>query len=142
MATVKESMEKLASVLGGRKENAPVTNDPHYQQLKALVHKAGGKITLRNSDLEDRGGEQNHHDYLYEVKENLLGKLQFRGSRVFDDSHGADDFNYAKLSEKQKETLTADVRALLSSYAYSARQTRKEAILAIQERLLTQGLTH
>ena len=116
MATLKESVRKIASALGGQKGSTAVTNDRHYKELRDLVSQVGGKITLRNSDLEERGGEQNHHDYLYEVELDQRSELRFRGARCFDGSREVADFNYNKLSEKQKESLTADIRDRLSMY--------------------------
>ena len=137
MATLKESVRKIASALGGQKGSTAVTNDRHYKELRDLVSQVGGKITLRNSDLEERGGEQNHHDYLYEVELDQRSELRFRGARCFDGSREVADFNYNKLSEKQKESLTADIRDRLSMYAHSAISAREEAIEAIRERLVT-----
>ena len=137
MATLKESVGKIASALGGQKGSTAVTNDRHYKELRDLVSQVGGKITLRNSDLEERGGEQNHHDYLYEVELDQRSALRFRGARCFDGSREVADFNYNKLSEKQKESLTADIRDRLSMYAHSAISAREEAIEAIRERLVT-----
>lgn len=137
MATLKESLRKFASALGGQKGSTAVTNDRYYKELRDLVSQVGGKITLRNSDLEERGGEQNHHDYLYEVELDQRSELRFRGARCFDGSREVADFNYNKLSEKQKELLTADIRDRLSMYARSAVSARDEAIEAIRERLIT-----
>ena len=136
MPTLTEKIKQLVPGLGGRKENAIVTNDRHYQALKNLVHQVGGKITLRNSDLEERGGEQNHHDYLYEIELDKHDELRFRGARIFDGLREVASFNYAKLSEKQKESLTADIRDRLRLYAHSAMAARQEAIEAIKERLV------
>ena len=141
MATLIEKIKQLVPGLGGRKENAIVTNDRHYQELKNLVYGVGGKIHFKNNPYGDIDREEgdNYYDYVGSIELDQRGELLFKGSRRFDGSRERVDFDYGKLSEYKKRTLTDNVREMLGSYRNSIGKDRKEAVLAIQERLLTPG---
>lgn len=141
MATLIEKIKQLVSGLGGRKENAIVTNDRHYQELKNLVYEVGGKINFKGNPYGDIDREEgdNYYGYVGSIELDQRGELLFKGSRRFDGSRERVDFDYGKLSEYKKRILTDNVREMLGSYRDSIRKDRKEAVLGIQERLLTPG---